>query len=142
MFYRDERLALFIDGSNLYAAAKALGISQLRPAAADHPLSQQFDVIGMTGEGHTVVMTDDGPEIIPPTADEAKGLVDHANKVARMMVDELGMDEAQLNAEVAAGGRVYLDAAQVMAFMEKAMKEAKANPMSEADIANRFKPTI
>ncbi|MEL6585480.1 MAG: NYN domain-containing protein, partial [Pseudomonadota bacterium] len=24
MFYRDERLALFIDGSNLYAAAKAL----------------------------------------------------------------------------------------------------------------------
>ena len=26
MFYRDERLALFIDGSNLYAAAKALGI--------------------------------------------------------------------------------------------------------------------
>jgi len=25
MFYRDERLALFIDGSNLYAAAKALG---------------------------------------------------------------------------------------------------------------------
>ena len=26
MFYRDDRLALFIDGSNLYAAAKALGI--------------------------------------------------------------------------------------------------------------------
>ena len=25
MFYRDERLALFVDGSNLYAAAKALG---------------------------------------------------------------------------------------------------------------------
>ncbi|RED14182.1 hypothetical protein POI8812_02593 [Pontivivens insulae] len=25
VFYRDERLALFIDGSNLYAAAKALG---------------------------------------------------------------------------------------------------------------------
>lgn len=25
MFYRDERLALFIDGSNLFAAAKALG---------------------------------------------------------------------------------------------------------------------
>jgi uncharacterized LabA/DUF88 family protein len=25
MFYRDEKLALFIDGSNLYAAAKALG---------------------------------------------------------------------------------------------------------------------
>src|SRR6056297_157462 len=25
MFYRDERLALFIDGSNLYAAGKALG---------------------------------------------------------------------------------------------------------------------
>ena len=25
MFYKDERLALFIDGSNLYAAAKALG---------------------------------------------------------------------------------------------------------------------
>ena len=25
MFYRDERLALFIDGSNLYAATKALG---------------------------------------------------------------------------------------------------------------------
>ncbi len=25
MFYRDDRLALFIDGSNLYAAAKALG---------------------------------------------------------------------------------------------------------------------
>jgi len=25
MFYRDERLALYIDGSNLYAAAKALG---------------------------------------------------------------------------------------------------------------------
>jgi len=25
MFYRDERLALFIDGSNLYAAAKSLG---------------------------------------------------------------------------------------------------------------------
>ena len=25
MFYRDERLALFIDGSNLYSAAKALG---------------------------------------------------------------------------------------------------------------------
>ena len=25
MFYREERLALFIDGSNLYAAAKALG---------------------------------------------------------------------------------------------------------------------
>lgn len=25
MFYRDERLALFIDGANLYAAAKALG---------------------------------------------------------------------------------------------------------------------
>ncbi len=25
MFYRDERVALFIDGSNLYAAAKALG---------------------------------------------------------------------------------------------------------------------
>ena len=25
MFYRDERLALFIDGSNLYTAAKALG---------------------------------------------------------------------------------------------------------------------
>ncbi len=25
MFYRDERIALFIDGSNLYAAAKALG---------------------------------------------------------------------------------------------------------------------
>ena len=25
MFYRDERLALFIDGSNLYAASKALG---------------------------------------------------------------------------------------------------------------------
>ncbi|UWQ22887.1 NYN domain-containing protein [Jannaschia sp. W003] len=25
MFYRDERLALFIDGSNLYATAKALG---------------------------------------------------------------------------------------------------------------------
>ncbi|MCI4664663.1 MAG: NYN domain-containing protein [Neomegalonema sp.] len=25
MFYRDERLALFIDGSNLYAAAKTLG---------------------------------------------------------------------------------------------------------------------
>ena len=25
MFYRDERLGLFIDGSNLYAAAKALG---------------------------------------------------------------------------------------------------------------------
>ena len=25
MFYRDERLALLIDGSNLYAAAKALG---------------------------------------------------------------------------------------------------------------------
>ncbi|MDB4218635.1 NYN domain-containing protein, partial [Planktomarina temperata] len=23
MFYRDERLALFIDGANLYAAAKA-----------------------------------------------------------------------------------------------------------------------
>ena len=26
MFYKDERLALFIDGSNLYAAAKALGL--------------------------------------------------------------------------------------------------------------------
>ena len=25
MFYKDERLALFIDGSNLYAAAKNLG---------------------------------------------------------------------------------------------------------------------
>ena len=25
MFYKDERLALFIDGSNLYAAAKTLG---------------------------------------------------------------------------------------------------------------------
>ncbi len=25
MFYRDERLALFIDGSNLYATAKSLG---------------------------------------------------------------------------------------------------------------------
>ena len=25
MFYRDERLALFIDGSNLYAAARSLG---------------------------------------------------------------------------------------------------------------------
>jgi hypothetical protein len=25
MFYKDDRLALFIDGSNLYAAAKALG---------------------------------------------------------------------------------------------------------------------
>ena len=25
MFYKDERLALFIDGSNLYAAAKSLG---------------------------------------------------------------------------------------------------------------------
>ena len=25
MFYRDERLALFIDGSNLYSAAKSLG---------------------------------------------------------------------------------------------------------------------
>ncbi len=25
MFYRDERIALFIDGSNLYAAAKSLG---------------------------------------------------------------------------------------------------------------------
>jgi len=25
MFYKDERLALFIDGSNLYATAKALG---------------------------------------------------------------------------------------------------------------------
>ena len=25
MFYRDERLPPFIDGSNLYAAAKALG---------------------------------------------------------------------------------------------------------------------
>lgn len=25
MFYRDEKLALFIDGSNLYAAAKSLG---------------------------------------------------------------------------------------------------------------------
>ena len=25
MFYRDERLALFIDGANLYAAAKDLG---------------------------------------------------------------------------------------------------------------------
>ena len=25
MFYKDERLALFIDGLNLYAAAKALG---------------------------------------------------------------------------------------------------------------------
>ena len=25
MFYRDERLALFIDGANLYAAAKSLG---------------------------------------------------------------------------------------------------------------------
>lgn len=24
MFYRDERLALFIDGANLYAAGKAL----------------------------------------------------------------------------------------------------------------------
>ena len=26
MFYKDERLALFIDGSNLYAAAKSLGL--------------------------------------------------------------------------------------------------------------------
>ncbi|MDP3959129.1 MAG: NYN domain-containing protein, partial [Pseudorhodobacter sp.] len=25
MFYKDDRLALFIDGSNLFAAAKALG---------------------------------------------------------------------------------------------------------------------
>ena len=25
MFYKEERLALFIDGSNLYASAKALG---------------------------------------------------------------------------------------------------------------------
>lgn len=25
MFYKDERLALFIDGSNLYAAGKSLG---------------------------------------------------------------------------------------------------------------------
>ena len=25
MFYKDERLALFIDGANLYAAAKSLG---------------------------------------------------------------------------------------------------------------------
>lgn len=25
MFYKDERLALFIDGSNLYAAGKTLG---------------------------------------------------------------------------------------------------------------------
>ena len=25
MFYKDERLALFIDGSNRYAAAKSLG---------------------------------------------------------------------------------------------------------------------
>ena len=25
MFYRDDKLALFIDGSNLYAAARALG---------------------------------------------------------------------------------------------------------------------
>ncbi len=25
MFYRDERVALFIDGANLYAATKALG---------------------------------------------------------------------------------------------------------------------
>ena len=25
MFYKDDRLALFIDGSNLYAAAKSLG---------------------------------------------------------------------------------------------------------------------
>ena len=33
MFYKDERLALFIDGSNLYAAAKALGFDIMRAYA-------------------------------------------------------------------------------------------------------------
>ena len=35
MFYKDDRLALFIDGSNLYAAGKALGFD------IDYKLSAQ-----------------------------------------------------------------------------------------------------
>ena len=46
MFYKDERLALFIDGSNLYAAAKALGFD------IDYKLlRQEFMRRGQTATG-------------------------------------------------------------------------------------------
>jgi uncharacterized LabA/DUF88 family protein len=48
MFYRDERLALFIDGANLYAAAKALGFDidykLLRQEFTSRGIALGFDI--------------------------------------------------------------------------------------------------
>ena len=50
MFYKDDRLALFIDGANLYAAAKSLGFDidykRLLDCFAKKPISDCVAVAG------------------------------------------------------------------------------------------------
>lgn len=98
MFYKDDRLAIFIDGANLYAAAKALGFD------IDYKLlRQEFDRRGKLMRAYYYTALIEGEEYSP-----IRPLVDwlHYNgfcvvtKPAREYTDALGRRKVKGNMDI------------------------------------------
>jgi hypothetical protein len=134
MFYKDDRLALFIDGSNLYAAAKALGFD------IDYKLlRQEFMRRGklLRAFYYTALLENDDYSPIRPLVDwlhyngfsmvtkPAKEYIDSQGrrKVKGNMDIELTVDAMELAPRVDHIVRRGMDAAQVAAIIARQMPD-------------------
>ena len=115
MFYKDDRLAIFIDGANLYAAAKALGFD------IDYKLlRQEFDRRGKLMRAYYYTALIEGEEYSP-----IRPLVDwlHYNgfcvvtKPAREYTDALGRRKVKGNMDI----ELTVDAMELAPRMDHAV---------------------
>jgi Uncharacterized conserved protein len=115
MFYRDERLALFIDGSNLYAAARALGFD------IDYKLlRQEFMRRGklLRAFYYTALLENDEYSPIRPLVDWL-----HYNgysmvtKPAKEFTDSLGRRKVKGNMDI----ELAVDAMELAPYLDRAV---------------------
>jgi uncharacterized LabA/DUF88 family protein len=115
MFYRDERLALFIDGSNLYAAAKALGFD------IDYKLlRQEFMRRGklLRAFYYTALLENDEYSPIRPLVDwlNYNGFT-MVTKPAKEFTDSMGRRKVKGNMDI----ELAVDAMELAPFLDHAV---------------------
>ena len=115
MFYKDDRMALFIDGSNLYAAAKALGFD------IDYRLlRQEFERRGKLLRAHyyTALLENDDYSPIRPLVDwlqyNGYSLV---TKPAKEYTDSMGRRKIKGNMDI----ELCVDAMELAPHMDHAV---------------------
>ena len=112
MFYRNERLALFIDGSNLYAASKALGFD-----IDYHKLRTEFMQRGklLRAFYYTAVLDNDEHSPIRPLVDwlNYNGYM-MVTKPAKKYIDASGRQKVKGNMEI----DLAVDALELAPFID------------------------